>query len=82
MFLENYRDAPPSPGNRWFVVTPASDSETVLDCFEAPDWGPAILLYAERLWARAYAVHVSLRPARPAELDRDGHSGPISASRL
>jgi hypothetical protein len=79
MFLEKYRHAPPTPGNRWSVVTPVSDSETLLDRFEPPDWGPATLLYAERLCRHTCPVLAALREARPGELDRDGHSGPDSA---
>jgi hypothetical protein len=82
MFLEKYRDAPPFSGKRWFVVTPASDPDTVLERFEAPDWGPAILLYAERLQRGAYPVPAALRVERPGEEDgqADGEPPPVDGT--
>jgi len=59
----------PTVKREWFVVTPASEPELILDMFETSCWAPAILEYAERSRRGAYAVPVSLRQARPGEIE-------------
>jgi hypothetical protein len=65
--IDGYGEGAAFPGNRWFVVTPRSDPERVLDRFEAAGWAPVIPEYAERLRRHAYPVPVALREARPSE---------------
>lgn len=50
----------------WFVIV---SDELICDRFEAADWAPAILEYAGRIAHGGYAVRVSLRRARPHEIE-------------
>jgi hypothetical protein len=57
-----------SSGRRQFVIVLACDQDVVVDHFEATDWAPAIMEYAERIRQRSHGQPVSLREARRGEL--------------
>jgi hypothetical protein len=57
-----------SLGRRWFVIVSVAEPERILERFQAVNWAPAIMLYAEKLAARTFSEPVSLRVALPSEI--------------
>jgi hypothetical protein len=68
-------DGPPSD-DRWFAIVPTSADGPPLDVFRAIDWIPAIETYLERVRSKTYRSPVSLRRARPPEINGHGNGTP------
>ena len=59
---------PPPTANNWFVITPSSDEDSVLEVFRASGWTVAMKIYQDIIRNGSYPVPIALRKARESEI--------------